>query len=86
MATVQKQMQKPFNAVHGFMEEKQKVCVWMMHDNTIRIEGTIVGYDEFMNFVLEDATEVNTKTKQSEHVGKILLKGDNVGLVHAIGV
>nr|AAF03088.1 SmE protein [Wallacemonas collosoma] len=81
-----KLMVKPSSVIHKFMTTQQRVCVWLVHDAHIKIEGNLLGYDEFMNVVLGDATETNSKTKESTHLGKILLRSDNVGVVHAIGV
>jgi small nuclear ribonucleoprotein E len=76
----------PTDVIHRFMTSKQKVSVWLNHDSHVRIEGVLAGYDKFMNLVLLDAQEVNTKSKQSETLGRILLKGDNVCVIHAVGV
>ena len=45
------------------------------------IEGQIVGFDEYMNFVLDDAKEVDTKSGKRIDVGRILLKGDAITLL-----
>lgn len=45
------------------------------------IEGQIIGFDEYMNFVLESATEVDNKTGKKTDVGRILLKGDAITLM-----
>ena len=47
------------------------------------IEGQIVGFDEYMNFVLDGATEMDTKTGKKTEVGRILLKGDSITLMQA---
>jgi len=47
----------------------------------MRIEGHIVGFDEYMNLVLDEAEEVNMKTKQKKPLGRIMLKGDNITLI-----
>lgn len=39
------------------------------------------GFDEFMNVVLDDAEELNTKLKSRKPLGRILLKGDNIALI-----
>ncbi len=77
-----RQMQKPINVIHQFLTNNQRVSIWLINDNHIRFDGVILGYDEFMNVVLDDAHEVNTKTKSTTPVGRILLKGDTVGLMH----
>nr|CCC48428.1 small nuclear ribonucleoprotein Sm-E [Trypanosoma vivax Y486] len=86
MSTTTKQMIKPTNVVHRYMKEGQRVCVWLVHDTKMKIEGVLLGYDEFMNVVLGDAAEVIQKTGETVQVGKILLRSDNVGLIHPIGV
>ena len=45
------------------------------------IEGQIVGFDEYMNFVLDSASEVDLKTGKQTSVGRILLKGDAITLM-----
>jgi small nuclear ribonucleoprotein E len=45
------------------------------------IEGQIIGFDEYMNFVLDAATEVDTKSGKRTDVGRILLKGDSITLL-----
>jgi small nuclear ribonucleoprotein E len=47
----------------------------------MRIEGVILGFDEYMNLVLDDAVEHYMKKDISKKVGKILLKGDNITLI-----
>lgn len=39
------------------------------------------GFDEYMNIMLDEAEEVNTKKKTRKTLGRILLKGDNVTLM-----
>ena len=45
------------------------------------IQGQIIGFDEYMNFVLDGAKEVDTKTGKETDVGRILLKGDSITLL-----
>ena len=40
------------------------------------IEGTLSGYDEYMNMVLNDVEETNDDTKR--RLGTIILRGNNV--------
>lgn len=47
----------------------------------MRIEGIILGFDEYMNIVLDEAEEVYLKKDTRKKVGKILLKGDNITLI-----
>ncbi|KAJ6746283.1 SMALL NUCLEAR RIBONUCLEOPROTEIN E, partial [Salix koriyanagi] len=41
----------------------------------------MLGFDEYMNLVLEDAEEVSVKKKSRKSLGRILLKGDNITLM-----
>ena len=86
-ATTEKRVkQTPDYAIHSFLKENQKVRVWLIHDNRTRIEGVLIGYDEFMNLILDNASEVHSKTGAATPIGKIILRGDTVGLIHAVGV
>lgn len=54
----------------------------MLYENTtLRIEGRIIGFDEYMNLVLDDAEEVSLKNGTRTPLGRILLKGDNITLM-----
>jgi len=40
------------------------------------VEGSLTGYDEYMNMVLDDVEEINDDTKR--RLGTIILRGNNV--------
>ncbi len=40
------------------------------------LEGKLVGYDDFMNLVLEETDE--TKDEQAKKLGTVVLRGNNV--------
>ncbi|CAN9101467.1 unnamed protein product [Alternaria alternata] len=48
----------------------------------------MVGFDEFMNLVIDDAIEVTLAKKDAPEerrkVGQILLKGDNISLIQQL--
>lgn len=46
--------------------------------------GHIVGFDEYMNLVLDDAEEVNIKSKARKTLGRVMLKGDNITLIQNV--
>lgn len=47
----------------------------LLKDNRI-LDGKLVGYDEYMNMVLEDTEE--TKDEQVRRIGTVVLRGNNV--------
>ena len=47
------------------------------------IEGHIIGFDEYMNLVLDEAAEVHLKRGTMKRVGRIMLKGDNITLIQS---
>jgi len=54
----------------------------VLFDQTdIRMEGRIVGFDEYMNLVLDAAEEISLKKKTRKPLGRIMLKGDNVTMI-----
>ena len=55
----------------------------IIHGPMFRIEGHITGFDEYMNLVLDDASEVHTKRHTEKQLGRIMLKGDNITLIQA---
>jgi small nuclear ribonucleoprotein E len=59
--------------------------VWLYEQPDTRIEGRIIGFDEYMNLVLDEADEVSVKRKTRKPLGRILLKGDNITLMQTVG-
>jgi small nuclear ribonucleoprotein E len=58
--------------------------VWLFESNETRFEGFIAGFDEYMNLVIDDCVEINTKKNISNLIGRIMLKGDNISLIRPI--
>jgi small nuclear ribonucleoprotein E len=86
MATrVQKIMTQPINLIFRFLQSRQRIQIWLYESADLRIEGRIIGFDEYMNLVLDDAEEVSVKRKTRKNVGRILLKGDNITLMQTTG-
>eukprot|EP00884_Botryococcus_braunii_P011346 jgi/Botrbrau1/20211/Bobra.31_1s0008.1 len=83
---VKRIMTQPINLIFRFLQSRQKVQIWLFEHNDLRIEGRIIGFDEYMNLVLEEAEEVSMKKKSSrKQLGRILLKGDNITLMQTTG-
>lgn len=78
---VQKVMVQPINLIFRYLQNRSRVQVWLFENVNLRIEGHIVGFDEYMNLVLDDAEEYHQKTKVRKPLGRIMLKGDNITLI-----
>jgi len=61
--------------------QKERIQIWLYENASTRIEGVIIGFDEYMNVTLDDAEEVNMKTQARKPIGRILLKGDCITLI-----
>ena len=83
MATrsVKKVMTQPINLIFRFLQSRTRIQVWPYENTSMRIEGRIIGFDEYMNVVLDDAEEVDMKTKKRKALQRILLKGDTITLM-----
>ncbi|KAJ0023377.1 hypothetical protein NQD34_003276 [Periophthalmus magnuspinnatus] len=64
--------------------QRSRIQVWLYEQVNMRIEGCIIGFDEYMNLVLDDAEEIHMKTKNRKPLGKIMLKGDNITLLQSV--
>ncbi|SPQ25183.1 a82fd5d8-a8cb-46c7-b218-ca076ca62246 [Thermothielavioides terrestris] len=74
----------PINFLFRLLQQRSTVQIWLYEQLSIRI-----GFDEFMNLVIDDAVEVKqiSKTNDTETrrpLGQILLKGDNVSLIQSL--
>lgn len=74
----------PLAVIFKFLQSKSRVEIWLYDNEDIRLEGKILGFDEFMNIVLDETFEIKTKSKTSRQLGKLLVKGENVTLIRGI--
>nr|XP_023015693.1 probable small nuclear ribonucleoprotein E [Leptinotarsa decemlineata] len=81
---VQKVMVQPINLIFKYLQNRSRVQVWLYENVHLRIDGHIVGFDEYMNFVLDDAEEYYMKTKLRKPLRRIMLKGDNITLIQNV--
>ncbi|KAM7225460.1 hypothetical protein CapIbe_023437 [Capra ibex] len=81
---VQKVMVQPINLIFRYLQNKSQIQVWLYEQVNIRIEGCIIGFDEYMKLVLDDAEEIHSKTKSRKQLGWITLKGDNITLLQIV--
>lgn len=81
---VQKVMTQPINLIFRFLQNKARIQIWLYDQTNLRIEGRIIGFDEYMNLVLADAEEIDLKRKTRKKLGRTLLKGDNITLMMSL--
>ncbi|XP_040398506.1 small nuclear ribonucleoprotein E-like [Cygnus olor] len=74
----------PQNLIFRYLQNRSSIQVWLYEQVNMRTEGCIIGFDEYVNLVLDDAEEVHSKTKSRKQLGRILLKGDNITLLQSV--
>jgi len=82
---IQKTITQPINVIFRYLQSRVRVQIWLYEQTDMRIEGVILGFDEYMNLVLDDAEEIYMKKGTRKRVGRILLKGDNITLMMNTG-
>jgi small nuclear ribonucleoprotein E len=65
----------------SFLRKQNRIRLWLYEDTRMQIEGIIIGFDEYMNFVLDEAVEIDSTKKTRQEVGRILLKGDSITML-----
>ncbi|XP_037360238.1 small nuclear ribonucleoprotein E-like [Talpa occidentalis] len=80
---VQKVMVQAINLIFRYLQNRSWIQVWLYEQVNMRIEGCVIGFDEYMNLVL-DAEEIHSKTKPRKQLGWIMLKGDNITLLQSV--
>ncbi|PVU96399.1 hypothetical protein BB561_001208 [Smittium simulii] len=83
---IQKVLVPPISLIFQYMQKKATVEIWLFEKPELRLEGQILGFDEFMNIVLGDCVEVYAKKGVRKEVGRILLKGDNITLIRQLSI
>lgn len=78
---IQKVMVQPINLIFRYLQNRSRIQIWLTDNTKLRIEGILIGFDEYMNLVLDDAYEYHLKSNVKKAIGRILLKGENITLV-----
>ncbi|KAJ2748125.1 RNA-binding protein lsm5 [Coemansia sp. BCRC 34490] len=54
--------------------------IWVVMKSEKEFVGTLLGFDDYVNMVLEDVTEFETagESKKVNHLKQILLNGNNI--------
>ncbi|CAD7684405.1 unnamed protein product [Nyctereutes procyonoides] len=71
---VQMVIVQPINLIFRYLQNRSR----------IQIEGCIIGFDEYMNLVLDDAEGIHSKTKSRKQLSRIMLEGDNITLLQSV--
>ena len=76
-------MTQPINQIFRFLQTKTVVQIMLYEQTKTRLQGIIIGFDEYMNIVLDEALEISNNNSGSRRkpLGRILLKGDNITLL-----
>lgn len=77
-----KVMVPPINELFKTLQGQKRVSVWL-REKPGRLLGKLRGFDEFMNIVLEETSEIDEEG-QSRNIGTIMLKGDTVALISVV--
>lgn len=82
---VSRVMTQPIQLCFRFLQNQERLQIWLVDQKYNRIEGILAGFDEYMNLVLKEAVEINIKHEDyNKKIGQILLKGDNVAAIQII--
>ncbi|XP_040596961.1 small nuclear ribonucleoprotein E-like [Mesocricetus auratus] len=81
---VQKVMVQPINLIFRYLQNRSQIQVWLYEQVNMRIEGCIIGFDEYMNLVLDNAEEIHSKAQSRKQLGQIVLKADNITLPQSV--
>ena len=81
---VQKVKVQPINLIFRYLQNRSRIQVWLYEQVNMRIEGCIIGFDEYMNLILDDAEEIHSKTKSRKQLVQIMLKGDSITLLQSV--
>lgn len=52
-----------------YLLQRETVQIWLYENTAMKIEGVIVGFDEYMNIVLDNAEEVYVKSGTRSSIG-----------------
>ncbi|XP_069627953.1 small nuclear ribonucleoprotein E-like [Haliaeetus albicilla] len=57
------------NLIFRYLQNRSRIQVWLYEQVNMRLEGCIIGFDEYRNLVLDDAEEIRSKPKSRKELG-----------------
>lgn len=69
---VQKVLLQPIAILFRYLQDRTPIQIWLYDRNDMRLEGFLVGFDEYMNMVLEDAREIYKQAGEGVKEPKLL--------------
>ena len=79
-----KNLEPPLHILLGYLKAEDRIRVHLNKNNKMVMEGTLLGFDEFMNLVLGDAYEVYVTSNTRVPLGTTLLRGETIAIIHPI--
>ena len=73
-------IKKSQNLLFRFLQNNSKITVNLFYKKK-KIIGNIIGFDEFMNLVLNDAVEILEEPRETK-IGRVLIRGDSIVMIH----
>ena len=71
---------KILNLLFRFLQNKSTVVINLFYKKK-KIFGKIIGFDEFMNLVIDDGYEVLENLDKIK-IGRLLIRGDSIMMIH----
>ena len=72
-------MTMPLKMLESFLNKRISL---LLKDNRV-LEGKLIGYDDYMNMVLEDTVEMTPE--MTRKIGVVILRGNNVVRMTLVG-
>nr|XP_020847961.1 small nuclear ribonucleoprotein E-like [Phascolarctos cinereus] len=69
---------QPITLIFRYLQNRLQILLWLYEQVNTQIEGCIIGFNEYINLVLDDAEEIHSKTSSRKQLVQIMLKGDNI--------
>lgn len=76
-------MIQPINQLFKFLKEKNLVTIIFKGSHDYILEGNLIGFDEFMNLVIENTIEKKDNLIV-RNLGHVLIKGDSILTISSI--
>ena len=77
-------LEPPLHILLGYVKEGSRIRILINQNSKMYYEGTFVGFDEFMNLVLNDTFEIYIKDNSKLSLGTLMLRGDTISIIHQI--
>jgi len=71
-------MTQPINLIYRYLISEKRITVYFKTNTFIQIRGKLIGFDEYMNLVMDNTELKDLKWNRTYTIGLCMIKGHEI--------